>query len=99
MGYGDCIHAKEYTNRLFNRSIKEYQGMQILHFKLPCKCQIRGVQEETLHNFESCKVESQSVDILYPINIPLLSHFFNNSILNEVLTSTDFTNKTIIDLP
>ena len=78
---------------------KSVKDCKFCILKLPCKCQIRGVQEETLHNFESCVVESQSVDILYPINIPLLSHFFNNSILDEVLTSTDFTNKTIINLP
>jgi len=40
---------------------------------------------------KDCQEESDIIDVFFPINVPLLIHFFNDLILKEVLAMNNQT--------
>ena len=76
---------------MYWKTKSKHWTMQILHSKVALSVQNNRKRAIHVSLYERLSGKSDIIDVFFPINVPLLIHFFNDSILNEVLATNNQT--------
>lgn len=75
---------------------KMVTGCDFCICSLPCRCSVSSNDFYIIPRLGSCHKLADYITIMHPVNLALLQHFFDNSVVEKLLADTTF--KTIVNV-
>ena len=66
---------------------------------VPCACKLVSKSQRIDEQFTKCLTNDTTVDQIYPINLPLLQQFFNNTVLDKLMKNISYNDPINVLLP
>ena len=78
---------------------KMVKGCDFCIFNIPCKCSISPSTFYMASSLAGCHLHDKSANIMHPVNLALLQHFFDASFVKNIFADTTFQTAVNVSIP